>query len=156
MNAEYSFRSATSDDAQAIKNMARQVIISNYTSFLGAEAVRNFIESGLSDREIDNGMKHCTLMICNEKIIGFSITNDSLLHLIMIDPSCQNKGCGSKLLAYIENILFDKYDTIHLQSFKENTQTVRFYLKNNWKIMEEKVVPEIGKTMLLFKKTRNG
>ncbi len=136
--------------------MARRVITSNYKPFLGVESVRNFIESGLSDKEIDDGMPHCTLMTCNERIIGFSITNDSLLHLIMIDTVFQDKGYGSNLLAYIENNLFDEYATIHLQSFKENTQAVRFYLKNNWKIMEEKVVPEIGKTILLFEKTKNG
>ncbi len=152
---KYSFRSAKSDDAQTVKNIARQVITSNYTSFLGTEVVRNFIESGLSDKEIDDGMKHCTLMICDEKIIGFSITNDSLLHLIMIDTACQNKGYGSKLLTYIENILFDKYAKIHLQTFKENTTAVRFYLKNNWRITEETAVPELGKTMLLFEKVKD-
>ncbi len=153
MNAGYSFRPAKSEDEQTIKDIARQVIMSNYTSFLGAEAVRNFIESGLSDKEINDGMEHCTLMICNNEIVGFSITNDSLLHLIMIDIACQNKEYGSKLLSYIEDVLFDKYETIHLQSFKENRQAVRFYLKNGWKIIEENPVPEIGKTMLLFEKS---
>ncbi len=154
MNPEYSFRSAKPDDVQAIKNVARQVITSNYTPFLGAEAVRGFIESGLSDKEIDDGMEQCTLMICNNEIVGFSITNDSLLHLIMIDTTCQNKGLGSRLLANIENSLFDKYDTIRLQTFKENTPAVRFYLKNGWKVVAENAVPEMGKMMLLFEKTK--
>ncbi len=131
MNAEYSFRLAKPDDIQTIKNVARQVITSNYTSFLGEEAVQNFIGSGLSDKEIDNGMEHCTLMICNGGIIGFSIMNDSLLHLIMICTAFQNKGYGSKLLAYIEDVLFKEHKTIHLQSFKENIQAVRFYLKTD-------------------------
>ncbi len=153
---EYTFRPARAGDAQTVKEIARRVIERNYTPFLGAEAVRGFIDSGLSDQEIDDGLAHCTLMVCGERIVGFSITKGSLLHLIMVDTACQNRGYGSKLLAHIESSLFGQYETIHLQTFRENAQAVRFYLKNGWKITKETPVPEMGKTMLSFEKTRNG
>lgn len=150
---KYSFRPAKPEDAQAVKEIARQVITSNYTPFLGAGAVRDFIESGQADREIDDGMTRCTLMICDGRITGFTITDGPLLHLIMVDTPYQNRGFGSKLLAHIEGALFGQYDTIRLQTFKENRPAVRFYLKNGWKIVEENAVPQIGKTMLSFEKT---
>ncbi len=156
MYEEPSLRPAEPEDAQTIKEIARRVIESNYTPFLGLEAVRGFIDSGLSDQEIDDGMGSCTLMIRDEGIVGFAITKDSLLHLIMVDTACQNRGYGAKLLAHIENILFGRYETICLQTFKENAQAVRFYLKNGWRITRETPVPEMGKTMLSFEKTRNG
>ncbi len=150
------FRPAKSEDAQTIKDIARRVIVSDYTPFLGAGAVRDFIESGLADKEIDDGMEHCTLMVCDDRILGFAITDGPLLHLIMIDAACQNSGFGSKLLAYVEGLLFEAYETIRLQTFRENTQAVRFYLKHGWNVVEENVVPEMGKTMLSFEKTGHG
>lgn len=74
MDSTYIFRPAKIEDAQTIKNIARRIITSSYTSFLGAEVIWDFIESGLSDKEIDDGMENCILMTRNDKIIGFSIT----------------------------------------------------------------------------------
>ncbi len=148
------FRAAQPEDVRKIKEIARQVITFNYTPFLGSEAVRDFITSGLSDKEIDDGLANCTLMIRNENIVGFSIVNNSLLHLIMISTPHQNKGFGSELLAHIESILFRQYETLRLQTFKENTPAVGFYLKNGWAIAEETIVPEIDKTMLSFEKRK--
>ncbi len=153
---EYSFRPAKPEDAQTVREIARRVIESNYTPFLGAEAVRGFIDSGQADQEIDEGMAHCMLMVCGGAVMGFAITRDALLHLIMVDTACQNRGYGAKLLAYIEGELFEDYETIRLQTFKENAQAVGFYLKNGWRITQETPVPEMEKTMLSFEKTKNG
>lgn len=156
MYKEPSLRPAEPEDAQTIKAIARRVIVSNYTPFLGLEAVRGFIDSGLSDQEIDDGMGSCTLMIRDGEIVGFAITKDSLLHLLMVDTACQNRGYGSKLLAHIESGLFGRHETIRLQTFRENAQAVRFYLKNGWRITQETPVLEMGKTMLSFEKRMTG
>ncbi len=153
---EYSFRPATHDDAQTVKQVARRVITSNYTPFLGAEAVQSFIESGLADKEIDDGLARCTVMIADGGIVGFYITDGDLLHLIMVDTVRQNRGFGTMLLTHTESALFDKYDTIRLQTFKENAPAVGFYLKNGWQITAGTPVPEMDKTMLSFVKTKNG
>ncbi len=149
------YRPATVDDAQSVKDIARRVIKTNYVSFLGADATTAFIESGMSDNEIDTGLDHCTLLIRDEQIIGFAITNAAVLHLIMMDPPFQNAGYGSKLLAHVENALFDRFDRIQLQTFQENALTVQFYLKHGWSICHQEEVPELNKTMLHFVKARN-
>ncbi len=153
---EYSFRPAGPDDVRTIREIAQRVIISNYTPFLGSGAVRAFIESGQSDREIDDGLENCTLMTGDGGVIGFAITDGPLLHLIMVDAACQNRGYGTELLAYVENMLFVKYPAIRLQTFEENRQAVRFYLRNGWKLAGKEALPEIGKTMLSFEKAKNG
>ncbi len=149
------YRQATKADAQSLKDIARRIISTNYVSFLGIDATTAFIESGMSDKEIDAGLDNCTIMICDGKTIGFAITNEDVLHLIMIDVPFQNAGYGSALLAQIEENLFSKFNCIHLQTFQENVSTVQFYLKNEWIIISQEEVPEMDKIMLQFEKVRN-
>lgn len=126
------FCQASFEDSDVVKNIAKRVIYFNYTSFLGLDAVEEFISSGMSDKEIDDGLINCTVMILEDTIIGFTITKENLLHLIMIDVPYQNQGYGSELLAYIEAYLFSEYDEIHLQTFLKNKNALKFYLKNGW------------------------
>lgn len=145
-------RQATNEDTPYLKDIARRVITANYVPFLGLDATTAFIGSGMSDKEIDGGLEHCAVMINGDQAIGFAITNENLLHLIMIDVPFQNKGYGSKLLAHTTEKLFRYFDHIKLQTFKENVPAVQFYLKNDWIISNEEKVPEIDKMMLHFEK----
>ncbi len=148
------FRRAEISDAPDIKTIAKRVIRANYTSFLGADAVAAFIESGMADKEIDDGLARCTIMTADGQIIGYAITDGALLHLIMIDVPFQSSGHGSRLLAYIENTLWDAYDRIYLQTFEENNQALGFYLKHGWHVASAESVPELGKTLLKLEKRR--
>lgn len=148
------YRKATLKDAPVLKDISTKVIRTNYTAFLGSEAVNEFIESGLADKEIDDGIKLCTVMIDETAVIGFVIVRDDLLHLIMVDVSYQNKGYGNMLLSETENQLFNAYDKIHLQTFEDNTSAIQFYLKNGWKITGSESVPSMDKTMLYLSKSK--
>lgn len=148
------YRKATVQDLQTVKEIARRVILNNYKSFLGDMAV-NQVESGMADKEVEDGLDTCTVMFSNEEMIGFAITKEDLLHLVMIDTLYQNKGFGSKLLSQIENDLFRKYNLIRLQSFKENNNRVAFYQKNGWTTTDEVYVQDMGVTMLSFEKTKS-
>ncbi len=156
MNENVLFRKATSQDAAPIKEIAKRVILHNYVPFLGIEASSAFIDSGMSDQEIDDGLDHCTVIISDGIMLGFAITIDELLHLIMVDVPFQSKGYGGKLLKYIETELFSQYETIHLQTFKENADAAQFYLKNGWHIVGEEEIIELDKILLLFMKTFGG
>jgi ribosomal protein S18 acetylase RimI-like enzyme len=128
------FRAALldNDDVDTLKGIAKRVIRLNYTPFLGANAVHDFIESGQADKEIDDGIHNCTMLTSDGVTLGFAITKESLLHLIMIDTGFQHSGYGSKLLHHVENMLFARYDCISLNSFKANTVANQFYLKSGW------------------------
>lgn len=145
------FRNASGNDTPALKVISRRVITTNYTSFLG-DAATVFVESGAADAEIDKGLGNCTVMLIANTIIGFAIIDADLLHLIMVDVPYQGRGYGKLLLAHIEKSLFDNFDSIRLQSFKENSNTVQFYLKTGWKVTAEQYVPDMEKTMLFFEK----
>lgn len=153
--SEYHFRLAVTEDLPILKGIARDVIESCYSSFLSLEAIRAYIDSGQSDREIENGAGDCVLMLdVEERILGFAITQESTLHLLMIVSERQNRGYGSKLLRHVEDKLFDRYETICLQSFKRNCSANRFYEKNGWTVVREEYISEMGLEMLFFEKTR--
>ncbi len=121
-------RSALPDDIPALKAIARNVIRHNYTSFLGTEATAAFIDSGMSDKEIEDGMESCAVLEEKGKVIAFAVTKENLLHLIMVDTPFQNAGYGRALLLHVENELFTRYSSICLQTFQENTAAAIFYL----------------------------
>jgi GNAT superfamily N-acetyltransferase len=151
------FRAASldNDDLNILKDIAKRVIRLNYTPFLGANAVHDFIESGQADKEIDDGIHNCTLLTGNGVTIGFAITKESLLHLIMIDTGFQRSGYGSKLLRYVENELFMRYDCIYLNSFKANIIANRFYIKNGWRLVQNDEEREADDMMIKFEKRRS-
>lgn len=149
------YKKATPSDAPTLKEISTRVIRKNYTSFLGAEMVDEFITSGLADKEIDDGIQACMLMFDDAALIGFAITSGDLLHLLMVDVPYQNRGYGRMLLQETENRLFETYDEIHLQTFEENSCAVQFYLKNGWRVTGSEVVPGMAKTMLYFSKSKD-
>ncbi len=154
MSENIHFRKAVPPDAEPIKEIAKRVIRHNYVSFLGTEATSAFIDSGTSDKEIDDGLDRCMVMVSDDVIVGFAITDKDWLHVIMVDVPFQGQGYGSQLLKYTEAELFSHYETVHLQTFKENADTARFYLKNNWEIAGWQDVPELCLIMLLFEKSK--
>jgi GNAT superfamily N-acetyltransferase len=150
------FRAASleNDDVNILIGIAKRVIRSNYTPFLGTDAVHDYIESGQADKEIDDGMRNCTLLTVGGVTIGFAIVKVSLLHLIMIDTPFQRSGYGSKLLCHIEDELFTRYNRISLKSFKANITTNSFYLKNGWSLAQDDEGRETDDLMIKFEKKR--
>lgn len=146
------YRKATKQDLPRIKEIARRVIRTNYALFLGVEVTEIFIESGMSDKELEDGLVACTVAEKSGQIIGFAITKEALLHLIMVDVPFQKQGFGAGLLAHMEGQLFARFDRLQLQTFEGNTAAVQFYKKHGWNIFEEQDVPELGQAMLLFEK----
>ncbi len=147
-------RKAFPQDMTEIKRLARDVIRHNYTPYLGIDATSFFIESGMSDKEIEEGIGSCILLEKGNKTIAFSITKENLLHLIMVDVPFQNSGYGEALLSYIEAEMFSRYERICLQTFKENIAAARFYAKHGWQIIGQTWIPEMGATMIRYEKVK--
>ena len=136
----------------ALKIIARRVIQTNYSSFLGNVLVSQFIDSGASDAEIDCGIEHCVILQEKTQPVGFAIAIDNNLHLMMIMPEYQRVGYGTKLLAYMEQQMFERYPIINLQSFKDNAPANTFYRKNGWRETGEQVLDSSKIEVILFEK----
>jgi GNAT superfamily N-acetyltransferase len=148
------YRQATKNDVQTLCDVAHRVIRHNYTLFLGADRITGFIESGMADKEILDNLLTCTVIIQDKQVVGFAITTDDFLHLIMIDVPFQNASYGSQLLRHTENELFAQYDLIRVRTFEENKPTLQFYLKNGWTVAGNEEIADIGLNMTLLHKRR--
>jgi GNAT superfamily N-acetyltransferase len=134
---EYSFNKLDKKFLPIILEMAKVVILNNYISFLDKYSIDNFINSKQCDREIIENFENCEIMKLKNICIGFSITIENKIHLIMVDGKHQNKGHGTILLKYKENKLFEKHNEIELQTFEKNSTANNFYNKNGLKNIEK-------------------
>lgn len=150
------FRKAAPNDIPSLEALARSVIRHNYTPFLGEDAVESFIGGGASDAEIEKGFERCVIFAENGDIIGFAITDNDILHLIMIAVEHQNNGHGAKLLAHVEKQMFTDFDSIRLQSFSDNHATNEFYRKHGWALANEQPQDDSPIRVLHFEKRRRG
>jgi ribosomal protein S18 acetylase RimI-like enzyme len=148
------YRKATEEDAKKIKLIAEEVIIKNYTSFLGADNTKDYIESGESSKEIDSNIENMIVAEYESEIVGLCILKGNLLHLIMVKHSYQGYGLGGVLLKYVEKELFKKHNTIRLETFEGNIPTIEFYKKHNWKITEKEFSEFINGFIIKFEKQR--
>lgn len=146
------FNKATDAHLIALQEMARRIIRHNYTPFLGSTLVDGFINSGASDAEIEAGLPHCWVASIEDTIVGFTILYDSMLHLIMVDVPCQQKGYGTKMLRHAEAVVFKEYEKMQLQSFEKNVLANIFYMKNGYQLIETVFVQDIGQSMTSFEK----
>jgi ribosomal protein S18 acetylase RimI-like enzyme len=133
MNVEkYCFVELNKEDLPFVLDISKDIILNTYVSFLGKDAVTDYIKSRLYENEIIPNIQNCIVMKHGEIVIGFSILLENKLHLIMIDRKHQNQKLGTKLLNHVEKILFTEYSIIELQSFADNTIANTFYEKNGW------------------------
>lgn len=119
------------DDVQAV---GRNTILSCFPSVLGEEQVRNFVECGLSGKEITDHADNLHVLLKDGRIVGFSTLLDDLIHLMMVDVRLHRRGYGSRLLAWCEDhMLSAGYSIARLETFIENEQVIRFDRKNGWR-----------------------
>ena len=135
----YEIRKIKKEELGAVQEIAKKVIREKYKVFFSTDAIEWFINSGESDKEFVNNFDNCNVLIENGTIRGFNIFFDNFIHLMMVDLLAQRKGYGKILLDYATNkMIGNGYNKFKLETFKENTQAINFYLKNGWLIKNEK------------------
>jgi len=72
-------------------------------------------------------IRPCTVILTSHKIVGYSVTKDNLIELMMIDYDFHRRGLGAQLLQYIEGRLFRTHDELVLESFEGNQDANSFY-----------------------------
>lgn len=112
-----------------------------------------FIDSGESDRELEQHLENCDVMLVDGSIAAFSIYFDDLIHLMMVEVSLQRSGFGSELLAHVEEQLSSRGNKmLRLETFEGNVQAINFYLKNGWSITRKEEDQEHGFVRIFFEK----
>lgn len=149
-------RKTIKKDLRFLKKLTQKTILTNYRSFLDGDAVDDFINSGLADREIDAGWKQGVTALMDDKRIGYALMGEGLIREIMIDPDHQRSGLGSALLGHCQELLFHKHDEVTLTCFKENSNACDFYRKNGWQVRARKTLPDpaTGLNRIVFYKEK--
>jgi RimJ/RimL family protein N-acetyltransferase len=151
-NKEYIFIKSEDNDLPILFNIAKEIILDYYITFLDKNIVNEYINSEKYKEEIIDNIKNCIIMKLENIYIGFSITIGNKIHLIMINKKYQNKNYGTDLLKYTEHKLFEENNSIELQSFENNIIANNFYIKNGWKKGEK--IEMNGLIMYKYKKEK--
>jgi ribosomal protein S18 acetylase RimI-like enzyme len=150
---KFEIRKAKKDDLDTIKAVACHTIDRNYRSFLGDEGVNWFI-NGPSDDYIEENIDICSVILVDGEVVGFSVCNENLIDLMMVNHEEHRKGIGTKLLHYCEEALFAAYDEIKVESFENNEKANNFYRKNGWKNITLESDPISGYNKHIFMKSK--
>ncbi len=125
-------RKALLSDLGVLVSLSRRTINAIYRSFLGDVAVDAFLESGAADRYIEENIGRCSVVVVDAEVVGYAVSRDNMIDLLMIDQAVHRRGFGSVLLAHVEATLFQKYDEATLESFEGNRTANAFYRRNGW------------------------
>ena len=129
---EAQIREATAVDIKPLVMISRKTISDNYSSFLGDRAVSAYIESGAVDQYVADNIQRCIVIVEDGEALGYSITKKNLIDLMMVDTDHHRRGLGTSLLRHVEDMLFDMYENLMLESFKDNVKANAFYRKCGW------------------------
>ena len=147
-------RKAQIEDLETIQAVARNTIDKCYRSFLGDAGVDHFINSGESDKEVKTHLSNCTVLEVDDQIKGYCVAFDVFIHILMISPSLQRGGLGSRLLLHMEQeLVANGQNKLRLETFKNNEQAINFYQKNRWLIEREEHDESFGFTRIYLAKS---
>lgn len=129
---EIEIRCCCESDVGVLQEISRRTIRADYASFLGEAAVEGFVGSGAADDYVAGCIDDCWVIVSDGKVVGYCVCKEGLIDLMMIDHEYHRRGLGSRLLKHCEEMLFEKYDEIRLESFEGNVKAKGFYEKNGW------------------------
>lgn len=75
------------------------------------------------------------------KVLGFIGLMNEYIAGIFVDKSCRSTGIGTQLLKYAKQ----KYDTLSLSVYPQNSRAVAFYHREGFSILSEGVDEDTGK-----------
>lgn len=140
-------RKVQKEELSFLQEFARRVIDENYRSFLGDDAVNEFINSGASDQYMLENLSDMSVAILKDEIVGVCVCKENLIDLFMIKSSMHNMGIGRMFLKMMTQELLKTYINVRIESFEDNQKANLFYEKNGF----EKVKTDSGKIYYSFK-----
>jgi len=146
-------RAAEAADVAILIGLSRRTIGASYRSFLGDEAVDDFIDSGDADAYVREHLAQCWVVIDDGSVVGFAVCVDATIDLMMIDESLHRRGLGRTLLSWIETMLFRDHNELRLESFAENRVANLFYSAHGWAETDRYVDTETSIHRIVFTKT---
>ena len=147
-------RPAGENDRDALVALAICTARTNYTPFLGRDAIETWIAGGGVTDHVDTHFGACRVAEQDGDIVGFCVTKGPLIDLLMVAPPHQRRGIGRALLADAEARLFAEHAAIRLESFADNSAANAFYMSQGWQPGELVADQDTGIRTIGFAKRR--
>ena len=149
-------RPAGENDRDVLVALAISTARTNYTPFLGRDAIETWIAGGGVTDHVDTHLGACRVAERDGDIVGFCVTKGPLIDLLMVAPAHQRRGIGRVLLADAEARLFAEHAAIRLESFADNPAANAFYMSQGWQPDELVTAQDTGIRTIGFVKRRAG
>ena len=147
-------RPARENDRDELVALAICTARTNYTPFLGRDAIETWIAGGGVMDHVDTRLGACRVAERDGDIVGFCVTKGPLIDLLMVAPAHQRRGIGRVLLADAEARLFAEHAAIQLESFADNSAANAFYKSQGWQPYELVAGQDTGISLIGFAKQR--
>ena len=147
-------RPARDNDRDALVALAIRTVRTNYTPFLGRDAIETWIARGGVMEHVDTQLGACCVAEHDGDVVGFYVTKGPLIDLLMVAPAHQRHGIGCILLADAEARLFAEHAAIRLESFADNSAANAFYMSQGWQRDESADGQDAGFRTIGFTKRR--
>jgi len=145
-----SIRLASPKDYGVAIAMTKNTVDKCYRQWLGDDAVNKCLKSDKLDNYLRKYLPYTWLLSCNSKVVGYSICVENMIDFMLIDVNLQGHGLGTKLLTICEDMLFDDYSTISLESFKFNNKANIFLSANGWDSVNQYLDSRLNTHKLIF------
>lgn len=145
-----SIRKATHKDYTYILAMTKNTVDRCYRDWLGYEVVEKCLATNKLDLYIGKYLEHTWLLQKNTKTVAFTICVENMIDFLLVDVNYQKLGIGTELLKISEDMLFEDYSTISLESFKFNTKANSFLSINGWCSINEYMDPSMNTYKTIF------
>ena len=145
-------RKAVPSDVGPLIALSRRTISASYRPFLGDEAVDAFIGGDAVDQYVKENVARCSVILSEGEVVGYAVCRDNLIDLLMIDHAAHRRGLGTRLLAWLEEMLFQSYSELRLESFEGNQSANAFYRKHGWLEVSRYFDKDAGVNKIVFRK----
>jgi GNAT superfamily N-acetyltransferase len=147
-------RKAFASDLGKLIELSRRTISASYRPFLGDVAVDGFLGGDLIDRYFEESIERCSVMLRDDTLVGFTVCQDNVIDLLMIDHAAHRQGLGTLLLKHLETVLFETHHELVLESFEKNEHANAFYRQCGWLEAGKRFDTASGANKILFRKSR--
>jgi ribosomal protein S18 acetylase RimI-like enzyme len=145
-------RASAAPDTDALNELLRRTIRASYSPFLGVEAVEAYIGSGAVETFTAETVERGSVVTLGDKIAGYGVETGNQVDLLVIDERFHRLGLGTAMLAHLERRLFENFDLLSLESFRDNDAANAFYLGKGWRKIREYREPDYGVEMVELQK----
>ena len=146
-------RKASKADMDEVIGIATATVDYSYRDWLGNKVVNQYLETDKLSAYLLSHLSHMWLALDGSKIIGFAICIENMIDYILVGKDHQSQGNGATLLTHCEELLFEKYSTVSIESFEKNKVSTNFFNSKGWSYVNKYLDAKSQSVKLIFKKS---